>query len=110
MSFEESTPLPEGTVIRKTTGTYDVQVDGHTVRCELSNRLRKELVYPIADPSSIRPHVVAVRNIQTIDPVAVGDRVRFLPGNNGCGLIVEVLPRRSRLSRCEATGDRKSVV
>ena len=36
--------------------------------------------------------------------LAVGDRVRFLPGNNGCGLIVEVLPRRSRLSRCEATG------
>jgi ribosome biogenesis GTPase len=101
-------PVPgnthQGTVTKKNIGFYTVRTGERTVRCELSNRLRKELVYPIADPSSIKPRVMAVRHIQQIDPVAVGDQVRFLESPEGGGLIVEVLPRRSKLSRPEATG------
>jgi ribosome biogenesis GTPase len=78
--------------------------DAQVAVCELSNRLHKQLVYPEAAPSSINPHVVAVRQIQQVDPVAIGDEVRFAAPNGGNGLIVEVLPRRSRLARREAVG------
>lgn len=90
--------LRQGTVVWKSQGRYRVQGDGGPLLCALSSRLRKDLVYPIADPSSLRPHVVAVRQIQQVDPVVVGDRVRYQPGQ-GLGQIVEVLPRRSQLSR-----------
>jgi ribosome biogenesis GTPase len=88
-----------GIVYKKEIGVYFVHSDGQVVTCELSNRLRKELVYPIADPSSLPHRVMQVKKIQAIDPVAVGDEVRYLDAGSGSGLIVEVLPRRSRFSR-----------
>ncbi len=39
------------------------------------------------------------RPAATVDPLAVGDVVRFLDGQDGTGRIVEILPRRSQLSR-----------
>jgi ribosome biogenesis GTPase len=81
-----------------------VYAGGHVISCEISSRLRKDLLYPIADPTSVRQRVVGVQKIQEIDPVAVGDEVRFVAASEGSGLIVEVLPRRSRLARREATG------
>jgi ribosome biogenesis GTPase len=45
-----------------------------------------------------------VRELQSVDPVAVGDTVHFIPPNGGSGMIVKVAPRRSKLSRPEATG------
>jgi hypothetical protein len=68
----------EGLVFKKSQGNYLVQESGRVVRCSISSLLRRELVYPTADPSSLRPVVVAVREIHTVDPVAVGDRVRFV--------------------------------
>jgi ribosome biogenesis GTPase / thiamine phosphate phosphatase len=89
----------QGTVYRKSTGHYQVHTGERTVSCDLSPRLRKTLVYPIADPNS-RPAVVDyVRDIDTVDPVAVGDQVTFVDNQDGTGLIIEVLPRRSKLSR-----------
>jgi ribosome biogenesis GTPase / thiamine phosphate phosphatase len=102
-SYKEHTLL-EGVVFRKSNGIYAVRSGEQMVTCELSNLLHKDLVYPIAAPSSIRPHVVAVLEIQMVDPVAIGDEVRFTPRENSSGMIVEVLPRRSRLARREATG------
>jgi ribosome biogenesis GTPase len=40
-----------------------------------------------------------VRQIQHIDPIAIGDRVRYVEAGEGRGMIVEVLPRNSKLSR-----------
>ena len=37
--------------------------------------------------------------IEAVDPVALGDRVRFRDAENDEGLIVEVLPRESSLTR-----------
>ena len=66
-----------GTVIRKETSSYGVKSGDREMVCSVSNRLRKRLLYPTADPGSIGRHVVAVREIQTVDPVAIGDRVEF---------------------------------
>ncbi len=92
----------EGLVTRKTIGAYTVHSDGRVVVCSISTRLRRELIYPTADPNSLRPVVVGVRDIQVIDPVAVGDRVRCVDAEDGSGMIVEMLPRRSRLARRSA--------
>lgn len=91
--------LRTGTVFKKAIGTYWVKSDSEIVVCSVSTKLRKVLVYPEADPSSRRPTVDKVEDIRMIDPVAVGDRVRFRDAGGGQGMIVEVLPRRSKLSR-----------
>ncbi|MDP9314382.1 MAG: hypothetical protein M3R24_26470, partial [Chloroflexota bacterium] len=46
-----------GTVFKKSLGYYWVNVDGTNVVCSLSSRLRKVLIYPIADANSIHPRV-----------------------------------------------------
>lgn len=91
-----------GVVYKKAIGNYTVRFDGRLVTCAISSRLRKELVYPTADPGSLSHIVRDVKKIQTIDPVAVGDEVVFVDEQDGTGLILEVLPRRSRLVRRSA--------
>ena len=88
-----------GVVYKKTIGHYYVHTNGKVIPCALSNRLRKELIYPTADPNSLRPVVQAVREIEHVDPVAIGDEVRYIDAQDGSGLLVEVLPRRNRLAR-----------
>lgn len=88
-----------GVVFRKSLGHYSVRSNGQEIQCELSSRLRKELIYPTADPTSLRHKVQAVREIEHADPIAIGDHVRFLDAEAGRGIITEILPRRSRLSR-----------
>lgn len=88
-----------GIVYKKTIGYYDVHTNGRVIPCSLSNKLRKQLIYPIADPNSLPHRVVKVKAIEHVDPVAVGDEVRFIDAQDGTGLIVEVLPRRNYLSR-----------
>ena len=41
----------------------------------------------------------AVREIDHVDPVAIGDHVRYLDAGEGRGMITDILPRRSKLSR-----------
>ena len=94
-----------GRVFKKTVGTYFVHADGRTVVCSISNRLRKQLIYPFADPSSRRPSVDAVKDIRTVDPVAIGDMVSFVCAGDGTGMIKEVLPRKNKFSR-RAAGDK----
>jgi ribosome biogenesis GTPase len=89
----------QGVVFRKTIGHYTVQANGRDIDCVLSSLLRKQLIYPTADPTSLRHNVRAVREIEHIDPVAIGDRVRFIDAGDGTGMINEVLPRHSTLSR-----------
>jgi ribosome biogenesis GTPase len=89
----------QGVVLKKTTGNYHVYVDGMLLPCAISSRLRKELVYPTADPNSLRHVVRQVKTLDHADPVAIGDQVRLVDAQDGTGMIVEVLPRRSRLAR-----------
>jgi ribosome biogenesis GTPase len=91
--------LDTGVVYKKTIGFYDVHSNGRVIPCSLSNKLRKNLIYPIADPNSLPHRVVKVKAIEHVDPIAVGDEVRFIDAQDGTGMIVELLPRRNYLSR-----------
>lgn len=93
----------QGKVFKKAIGQYWVKTDDRTVVCSISNRLRKRLLYPTADPASLSPHVVAVEEIATVDPVAVGDEVVLREANSGTGVIDEVLRRRNKLNRKAAS-------
>lgn len=94
----------QGTVFKKTIGNYVVHTqDTHQViTCEISPRLHKQLIYPTADPNSLRHVVREVKEVKVIDPVAVGDQVQFIDTGRGTGLITEVLPRKSKLVRRSA--------
>ena len=88
-----------GDVFRKTLGHYTVHTHGREIECVLSSLLHKQLIYPSADPTSLRRAVQAVQTIKHVDPLAIGDHVRYLEAGNGSGMIIEVMPRRSKLSR-----------
>jgi ribosome biogenesis GTPase len=95
----ERQPARHGTVYKKSVGHYWVRVGDRTLVCSISSKLRKQLIYPIAAPSSIRRHVIAVKEIRQVDPIAIGDVVRLVDAGDGSGMIVEVLPRRNSLVR-----------
>jgi ribosome biogenesis GTPase len=88
-----------GVVFRKTLGHYTVQANGRDIDCVLSSLIHKQLIFPTADPTSLRHTVQEVREIDHVDPVAIGDRVRYADAGEGRGVIVEILPRESKLSR-----------
>lgn len=94
-----------GTVFRKSTGAYDVEVGGETFRCAVSSKLRKNLIYPTASTASTPRRVVRVGGVGVVDPVAIGDEVRLVEAGDRSGMIVEVLPRRNKLVR-RASGGR----
>jgi len=91
--------LTAGTVFKKGLGQYHLKTDRGIVVCSISSKLRKQLIYPEADPQSIRPSVVSVREIRAVDPVAIGDRVEFAGSTDYSGMILRVLPRRNKFSR-----------
>jgi ribosome biogenesis GTPase len=88
-----------GIVFRKNLGHYSVHTTTKEIPCALSSLLRKELIYPTAAPSSLRRAVQTVRELDQVDPLAIGDEVRFVEAGDGSGLITEILPRRNKLSR-----------
>ena len=98
--------LTEGTVFKKLQGHYFVYTGNEIVTCSISNRLRKYLQYPTSDPTggTLR-RVQKVHDIRMVDPVAVGDVVRFLSLDDGTGHIKEIAPRRNKLIR-QAAGEK----
>ena len=103
--------VQEGTVIRQYLGHYYVATEGKVFDCAISSRLRKRLQYPEASPGSRRRRVQAIRRVRVVDPVAIGDRVHFDPGEGETGLIREVLPRRNRISRrASGTSQREQIL
>ncbi len=99
---DEGAPLLTGLVTRKDRGRYTVQVGERSVPCAISTLLRKRLIYPTRDPNSLSHfEVQRVGAIEVVDPVAVGDWVVFVDPGDGSGLIKDVLPRKSRLSRLD---------
>jgi ribosome biogenesis GTPase len=95
-------PTFTGVVYKKTIGNYTVRNEGRAVVCELSNRIRKQLIYPTADPGNVHHRVQKVVELEHMDPLAVGDEVRYIQAEDGKGLIVELLPRRNKLARRSA--------
>ncbi len=91
----------QGVVIKKNTGTYHVRMDGNVISCAISSKLHKELIYSSSNPNALKHTVRQVKVHDEVDPVAVGDVVRFMDAHDGTGLILEVLPRRNRLSRSD---------
>jgi ribosome biogenesis GTPase len=98
----DNRPTFTGVVYKKTTGYYTVHTNGQAVLCELSNRMRKQLIYPTADPGNLHHRVQKVIELEHMDPLAVGDEVRYLQAESGRGMIVELLPRRNKLTRRSA--------
>jgi len=96
-----------GTVYRKSRGTYFVRVREKVVVCTISSKLRKVLVYPIADASSVRQRVVDVERIHATDPVAIGDEVGIVEDGTGGGMIKDILPRSNEFRR-KVSGSRSS--
>lgn len=90
-----------GIVFRKLLGTYMVMTEsGAVITCSISSRLRKHLIYPTRDRSSLGfLKVVDVEDIQLVDPVAIGDQVVFVDAGHDSGMITEILPRKSKLTR-----------
>src|SRR5512140_2206991 len=88
-----------GVVFRKTLGHYTVHTHGRELDCVLSSLIHKQLIFPTADPTSLRHAVREVHEIDHVDPVAIGDRVRYVDAGEQRGMIVEILPRNSKLSR-----------
>ena len=99
-----------GVVFRKTTGHYTVHANGRDIDCGLSSLIHKQLIYPTADPTSLRHKVQAVREIEHVDPIAIGDRVRFVEVGQNRGMITDVLPRHSKLSRPTYAGALEQVI
>ena len=93
----------QGIVFQKNLGQYSVHSNGREVSCALSSRLHKQLIYPTADPSSLRHAVQRVRELDQVDPVAIGDIVRFVDADEHRGMITEIMPRHSKLSRLAST-------
>lgn len=104
-----STPtlITQGVVFKKNQGQYTVQINGQSLPCSLSSKLRKQLVYPLAgpaDPKRKGKRVQAVKEIKAVDPIAIGDHVTLTLAGDGTGQITEVLPRRNRLGRTTMQG------
>lgn len=89
----------QGVVVKKHIGMCHVRTDGGVLPCSISTRLRKELIYPLADPSSQSHLVREVKILDKVDPIAIGDKVLFVKTPDGRGMITQVLPRRNRLVR-----------
>ena len=79
--------LQEGTVVENRGALFEVLVDGRVVRCVLRGRLKK---------------VKKGHRQQAATPVAAGDRVKVTLLEPGRGVIEEVLPRETGLSRTAA--------
>ncbi len=108
--MSESSIMRDGVVYWKSQGFYGVYSGGDTIRCTITSKLRKGLVgwFEISKSTNVRREVKEVRDIDQVDPVAIGDQVRFQEADGGteyAGVIQEVLPRRSKLSR-PAAGDK----
>ncbi len=93
----DATPPPapdveRGLVVRSTGSWYDVRLDrGDRVRARIRGRFRLD-----------------AQEIDETNPLAVGDHVRLLLGDDGTGYIMAIEPRENQLSR-RASGRKAAV-
>jgi ribosome biogenesis GTPase len=79
-------------VIRAEASLYTVRTTAGEFLCTLRGRL-KDRLYEEADDGT--------RHRRYADPLTVGDRVRMTPADEVNGVVEEILPRRTRLSRID---------
>ena len=79
--------LQEGTVVENRGALFEVLVDGRVVRCVLRGRLK---------------HVKKGERRHAATPIAAGDRVKIAMLEPGRGVIEEIVPRSTGLSRTAA--------
>ncbi len=91
-------PVSIGTVFKVNSGRYTVNLDGKTITCTLASGLNKTEGWTAGGEKSKRGRNDGPSRSGE-ETVVVGDRVRLADGANGCGRIVEIEPRRSKLSR-----------
>ncbi len=97
----------QGIVVKKMLGKYTVRsATGTPIVCTLLGNLTKRLMFSIADPSSMPKRVLDVQEIDSVDPVAVGDEVAYNLAEDGSGVITAIHPRRNKLSRPVTDGAR----
>jgi ribosome biogenesis GTPase / thiamine phosphate phosphatase len=89
-----------GIVINKSIGSYTVSHNGGVTLCTLSSMLRKH--FSFEDSHKLNGNHTISINTKHIDPVAIGDRVTFIPTNEGKGTVVKVAPRQNYLARRSA--------
>lgn len=91
--------LPIGRVLEKRRGEYRVLHDGKEIPCGFRSRLRKNLVFPLSRQR--RQSVDEIRSIEQVDPIAVGDTVRFsiTDEDPNYGVIEYIEDRQNQLSR-----------
>ena len=99
---QPSRELHVGVVYKKNIGSALVQDHGRAILCKLSNRLRKQLIYNESDAGSGHHTVRQVKTLEHTDPIAVGDHVKYIESGDGSGLIIDVLPRHSQMTRRSA--------
>ena len=85
-----------GVVINKSNGWYTVSYNDKSTLCKLSTKLWKHFEFK----DSHNP--INATNSKSIDPVAIGDWVTFVPTNADEGTIVKVAARRNYLARRSA--------
>ena len=79
----------QGIVVKKTLGKYTVRsaegsaADSRPIGCALAGNLSKQLMFSTANPTSMRKRVLEVKDLDTVDPVAVGDRVTYQLNEDG---------------------------
>lgn len=93
--------------MKKQLGKYTVRSADHgPIVCTLTGNLTKQLMYSIANPTSMRKRVLEVKELESVDPVAVGDEVSYDLAADGGGVITAIHPRRNKLSRPVTDGER----
>ena len=88
-----------GVVYKKNLGHYDVRHENTITTCVPSARLWKAFSEALQSESG---RVVTAVEEKHMDPIAVGDRVRFITAEGDTGMILEVQPRRNYLARGSA--------
>lgn len=89
-----------GIVYKKMLGHYDVHHNNQITSCSLSAKLWKDFsTSKCPDSHDVRVTHVSEKHM---DPVAVGDRVRFILADDGSGMILQVLPRKNYIARSSA--------
>ncbi|MEM7032393.1 MAG: ribosome small subunit-dependent GTPase A [Chloroflexota bacterium] len=98
--------LKQGIVFKKLLGQYEVHTATGIIMCSISSVLRKDLVHPTSAPwSGGLRRVQAVKNIRSVDPVAIGDYVGYVEAGDGTGVIRAVYSRTNKLAR-QAAGNK----
>lgn len=87
-----------GVITKITKGAYSVSQNGEITVCRLSSKLTKQDVSYDRHFKGNRFHLNGL-NQQSVELVAIGDHVTFVPVNDGEGVIVDRTARQNYLAR-----------